>query len=198
MTLGDAGRRSRVKAITCGIFCIGLGLAAAAPADEGIGFGLARKYCLGSICLGDAAGAHPELKVGAVFADIKPIQVPVCFSSTFTTPMHDFGNGSMGQFVIQNDPARPDPDVAKYYRIQAIHIRFDPPLTADGATRIEQDVVNRYGMRKSSYRTFYLDDGKRKINFTDNGSANFNLSVTGIERPEYQAQPGCIRKAPSL
>lgn len=185
-----------VKLIGCSIFCLSLGVATAALAQTG--FGLSKKYCLGDICLGDAAAEHPELNIKSIFADIKPIAVPVCYSSTFTTPVHDFANGSLGDFTIQNDPASQNADIMQYFRIQAIRIRFNPPLTPDSANRIEQDIVSRYGMRKSSYRTFYVQDGKRRINFSDNGSANYNLTVTGIERTEYQAQPGCIRKVPSL
>lgn len=180
------------------VLCAGCLLYAAASDAGETGFGLATRYCLAGICLGDAADAHPAVQAGRVFGDIKPIVPPVCFSSTFGTPVYDFGNGSLGEFVLQNDPSRRETVLGKYYRIQTIRIRFVPPLTADNAARIENEVVQRYHMKKSTYRTFFVDDGKRRITFTDNGASAFALTVTGPERAEYQAQPGCAPVRPTL
>lgn len=167
-------------------------------AEGAIGFGLSQKYCLGNICLGDPAASHPELNAKSIFGDMKRISIPTCYSSTFPTPIYDFQDGSLGEFIIQNDPANLDRNVEKYYRVQSIRIRFNPPLTQDVAKKLEQDIVQRYRMKKASFGTFTLQDGKRKIYFTDNGSTTFSLYVTGIDGSEYAAQPGCIRKLPKL
>lgn len=169
-----------------------------ALAEKAIGFGLSQKYCLGNICLGDPAADHPELNAKSIFSDMKRISIPTCYNSTFPSPIYDFRDGSMGEFTIQNDPGNPDTDVAKYYRVQSIRIRFNPPLTRDVARKLEQDIVSRYKMKKDSFGTFILQDGKRKIYFTDNGSTTFSLTVTGIDGSEYTAQPGCVRKVPKL
>jgi len=169
-----------------------------ACAEQAIGFGLSQKYCLGNICLGDPAADHPELKAKSIFGDMKKVSIPTCYNSTFPTPIHDFQDGSLGEFIIQNDPANLDSNVEKYYRVQTIRIRFNPPLAQDVARKLEQDIVTRYKMKKASFGTFTLQDGKRKIYFTDNGSTTFSLSVTGIDGSEYAAQPGCTRKAPKL
>lgn len=166
-------------------------------AAPNLGFGLSQRYCLGSICLGDVDADHPELGIKSVFYDIKRIKIPICYSSTFPLPAYRFPDGSQGEFTIQNDPGKPN-GIDEYFRIQSIRIRFDPPLSPETAKNLEQKIVNRYNMKKSTYRTFYVSDGKRKITFTNNGSANFNLDVTGIEGAEYLAQPGCIRKVPDL
>ncbi|MDP2783269.1 MAG: hypothetical protein Q8O38_01555 [Sulfurimicrobium sp.] len=167
-------------------------------AEKTIGFGLSQKYCLGNICLGDPAADHPELNAKSIFGDMKRISIPTCYSSTFSTPLYDFRDGSLGEFIIQNDPANPDAHVEKYYRVQSIRIRFNPPLAPDVARNLEQGIVNRYRMKKDSFGTFILQDGKRKIYFTDNGATTFSLYVTGMDDSEYAAQPGCTRKAPKL
>jgi hypothetical protein len=167
-------------------------------AEKPIGFGLSQKYCLGSICLGDPAADHAELNAKSIFGDMKRIAIPTCYSSTFSSPVYNFQDGSLGEFIIQNDPTNIDDNVEIYYRVQSIRIRFNPPLAADVARKLEQDIVNRYRMKKTSFGTFILQDGKRKIYFTDNGSTTFSLYVTGIDGSEYAAQPGCTRKAPRL
>ena len=167
-------------------------------AENTIGFGLAQKYCLGKICLGDPAADHPELNTKAIFGDIKQISIPTCYSSTFSAPLYTFPDGSLGEFIIQNDPANLDSKAERYYRVQSIRIRFNPPLAQDVARKLEQDIVKRYRMKKTSYGTFILQDGKRRIYFTDNGSTTFSMHVTGIDGSEYAAQPGCTREAPRL
>lgn len=169
-----------------------------ALAEKGSGFGLTQKYCLGSICLGDAAADHPEINAKSIFSDIKKIAIPTCYSSTFPSPIYNFQDGSMGEFVIQNDPANLDDKIEKYYRVQSIRIRFNPPLAREVAQKLEQDIVSRYRMKKASYGTFTYQDGKRKIYFTDNGSTTFSIYMTGVEGSEYAAQPGCTRTAPRL
>lgn len=172
--------------------------ATGAFAGQAIGFGLSQKYCLGKICLGDPAADHPELDARSIFGDIKKISIPTCYSSTFSAPLYTFPDGSLGEFIIQNDPTNPAGDAARYYRVQSIRIRFNPPLAQDVARKLEQDIVRRYRMKKTSYGTFILQDGKRTVYFTDNGSTTFSLYVTGIDGSEYAAQPGCTRKAPKL
>lgn len=172
--------------------------ASQAPADNTIGFGLSQKYCLGSICLGDPAADHPELAAKTIFGDMKRVAIPTCYSSTFPSPVYNFQDGRLGEFIIQNDPTNLDENIEKYYRVQSIRIRFNPPLAQDVARKIEQDIVSRYHMKKASFGTFTLQDGKRKIYFTDNGSTTFSLHVTGIDGSEYAAQPGCTRKEPKL
>lgn len=167
-------------------------------AEKTIGFGLSQKYCLGNICLGDPAADHPELNAKSIFGDMKRISIPTCYSSTFSSPVYDFKDGSMGEFIIQNDPANIDGNIEKYYRVQSIRIRFNPPLAQDVARKLEQDIVNRYRMKKTSFGTFILQDQTRKIYFTDNGSTTFSLYVTGMDGSEYSAQPGCTRKTPKL
>lgn len=167
-------------------------------ADNTIGFGLSQKYCLGNICLGDAAADHTELSAHSIFGDMKKVSVPTCYSSTFPSPVYDFQDGRLGEFIIQNDPAKLDENIEKYYRVQSIRIRFNPPLAQDVARKIEQDIVSRYHMKKASFGTFILQDGKRRIYFTNNGSTTFGLHVTGIDGSEYAAQPGCTRKEPRL
>lgn len=167
-------------------------------AAQGLGFGLSQKYCLGTICLGDIDAEHPELNIKSVFYDIKKIKIPICYSSTFPVPPYRFPDGFQGEFTIQNDPGRSNASIDEYFRIQSIRIRFDPALSPETARNLEQKIVSRYGMKKSTYRTFYVLDGTRKITFTNNGAANFNLDVTGIDGAEYLAQPGCTRKVPDL
>lgn len=187
-----------MKFIKNGLAVVLICLAADIHAAQGVGFGLSQKYCLGSICLGDVDADHPELNIKSVFYDIKKVVIPICYNSTFPVPAYKFPDGSQGEFTIQNDPANPNGGIDRYYRIQSIRIRFDPPLSAESARNLEQKIVSRYGMKKSTYGTFSVRDGKRKITFTNNGSANFNLDVTGIDSTEYLAQPGCIRKVPEL
>jgi len=167
-------------------------------AENKIGFGLSQQYCLGKICLGDAAADHPELNTKSIFIDMKRASAPICYSSTFPTPMYNFQDGSLGEFTIQNDPINIDSNIEKYYRVQSIRIRFNPPLSQDVAKNLEKDIVNRYKMKKSSFATYFVPDGKRRINFTNNGSTTFSLYVTGIDGSEYQAQPGCTSTAPRL
>jgi hypothetical protein len=167
-------------------------------ADKTSGFGLSQKYCLGNICLGDPAADHPELNAKSIFGDMKKISVPTCYNSTFPSPIYDFQDGSMGEFIIQNDPANLDGNVEKYYRVQSIRFRFNPPLAQDVARKLEQDIVTRYRLKKASFGTFTLQDGKRKIYFSNNGSTTFSLYVTGVDGSEYAAQPGCTRKEPKL
>jgi hypothetical protein len=167
-------------------------------ADKTPGFGLTQKYCLGKICLGDAAADHPELNAKSVFSDMKRVSIPTCYNSTFSTPAYNFQDGSLGEFIIQNDPVNLGGNIETYYRVQSIRIRFNPPLAQDVAKKLEQDIVTRYRMKKISFGTFVAQDGSRKIYFSDNGSTTFSLYVTGIDGSEYAAQPGCTRKAPSL
>lgn len=173
---------------------------AAALAGEPPGFGLSKKYCLGDVCLGEADADHPELKIGeALKKAARYKKVPICNSSDASVYLRDvkFSNGTQGTIYLLADPTNPNAKLEKYFRISSIAVKFDPFLLADEVKELQQKIADRYGMERSSSYGFAVKDGKRSVSLTVSPWES-KIAVSGIDNPEFQAQPGCSPKLPNL
>ncbi|GEM_PF-6308595 len=171
-----------------------------ALADELLGFGLSKKYCLGDVCLGEADADHPELKIGeALRKAARYKKIPICNSSDASVYLRDvrFRNGAQGVIYLLADPGNPNAKPEKYFRISSITVKFDPFLSADGVKELQQKIADRYGMERSSSYGFGIKDGKRSISFTVSPWES-RIAVNSIDNQEFQAQPGCSPKLPNL
>lgn len=169
-------------------------------AGEPLGFGLSKKYCLGEICLGEADADHPELKIGDVLKKAARYKKPpICNSSEASVYLRDikFRNGTQGTIDLLADPDNLNARPEKYFHISSITVKFDPFLSAVGVNELQQKIVSRYGMERSSSYGFEVKDGKRAISFTVSPWES-RLAVNGIDNTEFQAQPGCSPKLPNL
>jgi hypothetical protein len=182
------------------IFVFALSWTTAALAGEPLGFGLSKKYCLGDVCLGEADADHPELKIGeALRKAARHKKIPICNSSDASVYLRDvkFRNGAQGIIYLLADPGNLNTRPEKYFRISSITVKFDPFLSAEGVTELQQKIADRYGMERSSSYGFGVKDGKRSINFTVSPWES-RIAVNGIDNQEFQAQPGCSPKPPNL
>ena len=171
-----------------------------ALADESLGFGLTKKYCLGDVCLGEADADHPELKIGeALRKAARYKKIPICNKSDASVYLRDvkFRNGTQGIIYLLADPGNLNARPEKYFRISSITVKFDPFLSAEGVKELQQKIAGRYGMERSSSYGFGVKDGRRSIDFTVSPWES-RIAVNGIDNSEFQTQPGCLPKLPNL
>jgi hypothetical protein len=189
-----------MKSLKYIIFVFALGWTTTTLAGEPLGFGLSKKYCLGDVCLGEADADHPELKIGEALRKASRYKkIPICNGSDASVYLRDvkFRNGTQGIIYLLADPGNPNARYEKYFRISSITVKFDPFLTAEGVKELQQRIVDRYGMERSSSYGFGVKDGKRTISFTAS-PWEARIAVNGIDNPEFQAQPGCSPNLPNL
>ncbi|MCE5180909.1 MAG: hypothetical protein LLG15_03820 [Betaproteobacteria bacterium] len=182
------------------IIVAALGWASAALAAEPLGFGLSKKYCLGDVCLGEADADHPDLKIGATLKKAARYKkIPICNGSDALVYLRDvkFKNGTQGVVYLLADPGNPNTQIEKYFRISSITVKFDPFLSANDVKELQQKIAARYGMEQTSTYAFGVKDGKRLVSLTVSPWES-RIAVSGIDNPEFQAQPGCSPKLPNL
>jgi len=189
-----------MKQIEFGLVVIGLMWATSTVAAEPVGFGLAGKYCLGDVCLGETDANHPELKISDALKKVaKYKKIPVCRAADATVNLREvkFNNGTEGSVNLQADPSNLDPRPEKYFRISSITVKFSPFLTAEGVKLMEQKIAGRYNMVRATAYSYEVNDGKRTISLTV-APWESRLAVTGFDNAEFLAQPGCVHQMPNL
>jgi hypothetical protein len=189
-----------MKQIKYCIIIFGLMGTTATMAGESLGFGLSKKYCLGDVCLGETDADHPELKIGeALKKAARYKKIPICNRSDASVYLREvkFRNGTQGIIYLLADPGNLNAKPEKYFRISSITVKFDPFLSAEGVKDIQQKIVSRYGMERTSSYSFGIKDGKRSIGFTVSPWES-RIAVNGIDNSEFLAQPGCSPKPPNL
>lgn len=185
-----------MKQIHWGFVFLGLIFAGQVQAAVPLGFGLSNKYCLGDVCLGEAAANHPELKISEELKKVaKYRKAPVCRFNEASVYLREvkYKNGTEGSIYLLADPANLSPNLEKYFRISTITVKFSPFLSPEAAKALEQKIAGRYKMARASAYSYEVKDGSRTIRLTVS-TWESSLVMTGVDGSEYSAQPGCAQE----